>query len=130
MSFLNLWQEARGSVLRRRYDGLRARIDAADPAAKSACFGVVKSTFDLLSRHYARASSAERKDVLKHASKTIHQLSDAGDWPRAAGLTLIMLNLEARHLPGDDAAALKAATDALISGEGAYPDAQRLRRAG
>lgn len=130
MSFLKLWQEARGSVLRRRYDGLRARIDAADPAAKSACFGVFKSTFDLLSKHYASASNAERKGVLKHASRTIHQLSEAGDWPRAAGLTLIMLNLEARHLPGDDAAALKAATDALIGGEGVYPEAQSLRRAG
>ena len=115
MIFLDhLWQEARGNVLRRRYDGLKARIDAADPAAKSACFDVVKSTFDLLSKHYAKSSSAERKGVLKHASRTIHQLSDAGDWPRALGLTIIMLNLEASHLPGDDAAVLKAATDALI----------------
>jgi len=114
MNFVNLWQEARGSVLRRRYDGLKPRIAAADPAAKSACLGVVKSSFELLSRHYASVSGAERKVVLKQASKTIHQLSDAGDWPRALGLTIIMLNLEARHLPGDDAAVLKAATDVLI----------------
>src|SRR4030095_1781330 len=114
MKFLNLWQEARGNVLRRRYEGLKPRIDAADTAAKSACLGVVKSNFEFLSSRYAQASSAERTRILKHASNTVHQLSDASDWPRALGLTIIMFNLEARHLPGDDAAVLKAATDALI----------------
>jgi hypothetical protein len=120
MSFLNLWQEARGNVLRRRYEGLKARIDTADATAKSACFGVVKSHFEFLSSRYASASGAERKRVLKQASMTLHQLSDASDWPRALGLTIIMLNLEARHLPGDDAAALKAATDALIREANTY----------
>ena len=42
MSFLNLWHKARANVLRGRYEDLRSRIDAADPAAKAACFGVVK----------------------------------------------------------------------------------------
>jgi hypothetical protein len=130
MNFLNLWQEARGNVLRRRYEGLKPRIDAADSAAKSACLGVVKSNFEFLSSRYAKASSAERKRILKHASKTVHQLSDASDWPRALGLTIIMFNLEARHLPGDDAAALKVATDALIEEACAYPEPQPLRRAG
>jgi hypothetical protein len=130
MNFLDLWQEARGNVLRRRYESLKPRIDAADPAAKSACFGVVKSNFEFLSSRYASASSAERKRVLKHASKTVHQLSDASDWPRALGLTIIMFNLEARHLPGDDAAILKAATDALIKEACAYPASQPLRRTG
>jgi hypothetical protein len=130
MKFLNLWHEARANVLCRRYEGLRSRIDAADPAEKSACFGVVKSSFEFLSRRYASASSAERKEVLKHASKTIHQLSDAGDWPRALGLTIIMLNLEARHLPGADAAVLKEATDTLLKEARAYPDPQPLREAG
>jgi hypothetical protein len=130
MYFLNLWQEARGNVLRRRYEGLKSRIDAVDPTAKSACFGVVKSNFEFLSSRYTSASSAERKRVLKHASKTVRQLSDASDWPRALGLTIIMFNLEARHLPGDDAAALKAATDALIKEASAYSEPDPLRRAG
>lgn len=130
MNMLNLWQEARGNVLRRRYEGLKSRIDAVDPTAKSACFGVVKSNFEFLSSHYASASSAERKRVLKHASKTVRQLSDASDWPRALGLTIIMLNLEVRHLPGDDAAVLKAATDALIEEANAYSEPHPLRRAG
>jgi hypothetical protein len=130
MKFLNLWREARANVLRRRYEGLRRRIDAADPAAKAACFGVVKSSFEFLSRRYASASSAGRKEVLKHASKTIHQLSDSGDWPRALGLTIIMFNLEARHLPGNDAAILKEATDALLKEALAYFEPQLLRDAG
>lgn len=130
MKFLNLWHEARANVLRRRYEGLRSRIDAADPTAKSACFGVVKSSFEFLSRRYVSASSAERKEILKHASKTIHKLSDAGDWPRAIGLTIIVFNLEARHLPGNDAAVLKEATDALLKEACAYPEPQPLKEAG
>ena len=127
---MNLWREARANVLRRRYEGLRRRIEAADPAAKAACFGVVKSSFGFLSRRYASASSADRKEVLKHASKTIHQLSDSGDWPRALGLTIIILNLEACHLPGNDAAVLKEATDAFLKEALAYFELQLLRDAG
>ena len=130
MNLLNLWQEARGNVLRRRYESLTPRIDAADATAKSACFGVVKS-FEFLISRYASASSAERKRVLKHVSTTVHQLSDASDWPRALGLTIIMFNLEARHLPGDDATVLKAATDALIKEAREYPEQPHpLKRAG
>ena len=127
MKFLNLWHEARGNVLRRRYEGLKPRIDAANPAAKSACFGVVKSNFEFLSRRYASASSEERKGILKHASRTVHQLSDAGDWPRALGLSVIIFNLEARQLPGSDAAALKEVTDAVIKEACAYPEPQSLK---
>ncbi|MFG3595176.1 hypothetical protein [Bradyrhizobium sp. RDI18] len=130
MKFSNLRHEARANVLRRRYENLRPQIDAADPAAKSACFGVVKSSFEFLSRRYASGSSAERNQVLKHASKTIHQLSDAGDWPRALGLTIIMFNLEACYLPGNDAAILKEATDTLLKEAWAYPEPQPLRGAG
>jgi hypothetical protein len=130
MSFLNLWQEARGKILRKRYEGLMSRIDTADPTTKSACLGVVKSKFEFFDSRYASASSAERKLVLKHASKTVHHLSDAGDWPRALGLTIIMFNLQARHLPGDDAAVLKAATDALIKEANAYSEPHPLRKAG
>ena len=123
MKFLNLWQEARANVLSRRYEGLMRQIDAADPAAKLACFGVV-------SKRYASGSTAERREVFKHASRTIHQLSDSGDWPRALGLTIIMFNLEARHLPGNEAAALKAATDRLLEEAVAYSEPQLLKKVG
>ena len=128
MKFLNLWQEARANVLSRRYEGLMRQIDAADPAAKLACFGVVKSSFEFLSKRYASGSTAERREVFKHASRTIHQLSDSGDWPRALGLTIIMFNLEARHLPGNEAAALKAATDRLLEEAVAYSEPQLLKK--
>lgn len=129
MNFLNLWREARGNVLRKRYEGLRPRIDAADADAKSACFGVMKSHFEFASRHYENASGAERKTFLKHASKTVHQLAGASDWPRALGLTIIMFNLEARYLPGDDAAVLTDATDALIKEACAHSERQPIRKA-
>ena len=130
MKFLNLWQEARGKVLRKRYESLKPRIDTADPEAKSACFAVIKMHFEFASRHYANASSAGRRTFLKTASKTVRELSDTGDWPRALGLDIIKLNLEARDLPGHDAAALKAATDALIEQATANPESRPLRRAG
>ena len=63
MNLLNLWQEARGNVLRRRYEGLKPRIDAADASAKSACFGVVKSNFELLASRYASASLAQNEST-------------------------------------------------------------------
>ena len=129
MNLLNLWQEARGNVLRRRYEGLKPRIDAADATAKSACFGVVRS-FEFLTSRSASAPSAERKQVLKHVSMTLRQLSDASDWPRALGLTIIMFNLEARQLPGDDAAVLKAATDALIKEAREYSESHTLKVTG
>ena len=130
MKFLNLWHDARASVLRKRYEVLRQQIDAADPAAKSACFGVVRSSFEFLSKRYASASIAERTEVLRHASRTIHQLSQSGDWPRAFGLTIIMFNLEARHLPGNEAAALKDATDLLLEEAAAYSEPQLLKKVG
>jgi hypothetical protein len=130
MKFLNLWHEARANVLRRRYEGLRPRIDALDPAAKSACFSVVKSSFEFLSKRYAGAARPERNEILKRVSGTLHQLSNSGDWPRVLGLTIIKFNLEARHLPGNDAADLKDATDALLKEALAYPEPQPLRKVG
>ena len=127
---MSLWHEARANVLRKRYEGLRQQIVAADPAAKAACFGVVKSSFGFLSRRYANASSAERKQVFKHAAMTIRQLSVSGDWPRAAGLSIIMFNLESRHLSGNNAAVLEEATDAFLKEASAYVEPQPLRGAG
>ena len=128
MGLLNLWQEARGNVLRKRYEGLKWRIDGADFPAKSSRFGYINSRFELFSSRYASASTADRKRILKNASKISHQLSDAGDWPRALGLGIMVFNLEARRLPGDDAAFVKAATDALIKEANAYSKPHPLRR--
>lgn len=119
----NLWQEARGNVIRKQYDGLKSRIDAADIPAKSACFALIRK-FEPFRVSYANASSADRKRILQVASKTARQWFDAGDWPRAFGLAIVMFNLETGHLPGDGAAVVKAATDALISEANAYSEVQ------
>lgn len=115
MGILNLWQEARGNVLRKRWDKLKCRIDAADSPAKSACFGYIKSRSESLSHHYASSSSADQKRIYKRAVKVSHQLSKAGDWPSVWGLHVMMLNIETRYLPGNDAASVKVETDALIA---------------
>ena len=44
-------------------------------------------------------------------------------------LTIIMFNLEARYLPGDDAAVLKAATDDLIKEAKLYSELHPHRKA-
>lgn len=123
----DLWQEARGSILRKRYEGLRSRIDAADIPAKSACFDFIRSKFEPFRRSYANASSTDRKRILKLVATTAHQAFAAGDWPRAFGLAVIMFNLEAGYLPGEDAAVVKAATDVLIDEAYVYPEPQADR---
>ena len=107
-------EEPRGNVLREQYDDLKRWIDAANGPAKSACFNYIRSTFDTVTEGYALASSADREQLLKEARKVSRQLWDKGDWPLALALGVIMLNVESRFVPGDDAAFVKAATDALI----------------
>ena len=124
MGILNLWREERGNVLRKQFDDLKQRMDAADADAKLACFNCIKSTANDVSGGYADASSADRKQILRHAAKVSRQLWDRGDWPQALGLGIIMLNAESRFVPGDDAAYVRAATDALIK-EAQSPRVQR-----
>jgi len=124
MGILNLWREDRGNVLRKQFDDLKQRMDAADADAKLACFNCIKSTANDVSGGYADASSADRKQILRHAAKVSRQLWDRGDWPQALGLGIIMLNAESRFVPGDDAAYVRAATDALIK-EAQSPRVQR-----
>ncbi len=104
----------RGNVLRREYNDLKRRIDAADVMSKSACFNHIRSTFGLVSEGYALASPADRERILKEIREISRQLWGAGNWPQALALGVIMLNIESRFAPGDDASFVKAATEALI----------------
>jgi hypothetical protein len=122
MRILNLWRGARGNVLRKQYDDLKQKIDAANAHAKLACFECIKSKAHDVSEGYANASSADRKRISRHAVEVSHQLWDRGDWPQALGLGIIMLNAESRFVPGDDAAYVRAATDALIKEAQSLPE--------
>jgi hypothetical protein len=104
----------RGEVLREEYDDLRRRIDAQNVEQQSACFSYIKSNYNSVNAGYALASSADRERILKEVSEVSRQLWAAGNRPQALGLGVIMPNIESQFTPGDDAAVVKAATDALI----------------
>jgi hypothetical protein len=104
----------RRNVLREEYFDLKQRIDAADVTSKLACFNHMKSTFAPVSDGYALASSADRERILKEIREVSRQLWNAGDRPQALAFGVIMLNIESQFTPGDDAAFVKAATEALI----------------
>jgi len=115
MRIPSLWgREVRGNVLREEYDDLKRRIDAADVMSRSACFNHIRSTFGPVSEGYELASSADRERILKEIREVSRQLWNAGNRPQALALGVIMLNVESQSAPGDDAAFVKAATDALI----------------
>jgi hypothetical protein len=129
MGIVNLWQEARGNVLRKKWDKLKRRIDAADFSAKSACLGYIKTRSESFGRLYARSSSADKKRICKRVAKESLRFLKAGDWPSACGLYVMMLNIESRYLPGSDAACVKVETDALIEEASAISDPASLGRA-
>ena len=122
MGIVNLWQEARGNVLRKKWDKLKRGIDTADFSAKSACLGYIKTRSESLGRLYARSSSADQKRIYKRVAKESLRFSKAGDWPSACGLYVMMLNIESGYLPGSDAACVKVETDALINEASAISD--------
>jgi hypothetical protein len=63
---------------------------------------------------YKLASPDDRERILGEVRAVSRQLWEAGNRPQALALGVIMLNIESQFLPGDDAAFVKAATDALI----------------
>jgi hypothetical protein len=116
MRIPSLWKrKVRGSDLREEYNDLKWRIDAADIMSKSACFNHIKSTFGQATEGYALAIGADRERILNQIREVSRQLWDAGNRPQALALGVIMLNIESEFAPGNDAAFVKAATDALIN---------------
>lgn len=126
MGIVNLLQEARGNVLRKKWDKLKYAIEAADFPAKSACLGYIKTRSESFGRLYARSSSADQKRIYNRVAKESLRFSKAGDWPSACGLYVMMLNMESRYLPGTDAACVKVETDALIKEASAISDPASL----
>ena len=104
----------RSEVLRAEYNDLKRQIDAADIMSRSACFNHIRSTFGPVREGYELASRADRERILKEIRKVSRQLWNAGNRPQALALGVVMLNVESRLARGDDAAFVKAATDALI----------------
>ena len=106
--------KVRGNIPREQYDDLKRRIDALDVEPKSACFNYIKSTYGPVNDGYQLASSADRERILKELRDVSRRLWSAGNRPQALALGVLMLNLESQLTPGDDAAFVKQATEALI----------------
>jgi hypothetical protein len=104
----------RGNILREQYDDLKRRIDALDVEPRSACFNYIKSTYGPVNEGYELASSTDRERILKELRDVSRRLWSAGNRPQALALGVLMLNIESRLTPGDDAAFVKQSTDALI----------------
>ena len=114
MGILNLWREARGSVLRKEYEDLMARVNGANQSAKSAFLNNVEQTKDTVGEAYAAASKAERKSILKEMRDAMREMWAGGDWPSALGLGISCLHAESLFTPGEDAAYVKLETGRLI----------------
>jgi hypothetical protein len=104
----------RGNILREQYDDLKRRIDALDVEPRSVCFSYIQSTYGPVNEGYELASSADRERILKELRDVSRQLWSAGNRPQALALGVLMLNIESQLTPGDDAAFVKQATEALI----------------
>ena len=72
---LDLWREARGKVLRKRWDGLMQRVDHIDDPARVACLDYIKWKFEPLSQRYGKASKADRKRISRQVRKVSGQLT-------------------------------------------------------
>jgi hypothetical protein len=115
MSMLDLWREARGKVLRKRWNGLMQVVERIDGQGRGTCLDYIRSRFDPLNMRYTNSSRAERKRIFRHAVKVSQQLAGSGNWPSALGLRIMIMNLTVRDLPGSDAGYVKLASDALIA---------------
>jgi hypothetical protein len=104
----------RGNILREQYDDLKRRIDALNVEPRSVCLNYLKSTYRPVNEGYELASSADRERILKELRDVSRRLWSAGNRPQALALGVLMLNIESELTPGDDAAFVKQATDALI----------------
>ncbi len=107
-------REAGDNGLRKKYEDLKRRIDAEDFTTKSAYFNHIRSTYRPVSEGYALASSADRERILNEVREVSRRLWETGNRAQALGLGVIMLNIESQLLEDDDAAFVKAGTDALI----------------
>jgi len=103
-----------GNLLRQQYDDLKRRIDAQNVEQKSTFLNYIKKTFGPVNEGYELASSADRGRILRELRDVSLQLWTAGNRPQALALGIILLDIESQFTPGEDAAAVKAATAALI----------------
>jgi hypothetical protein len=114
MGMLDMWRQARGTVLRKEYEDTIARMQDSNAPAKSAFLFQVHQTIDAVVEAYSSASTSDRKTLLAEMSKNCLEMWKSGDWPSSLGLAISCLNAESRFVPGDDALYVRTETDRIV----------------
>ena len=107
----DLFEAARGGVMRKEFEDAMARIGAAN---RWAVYNIVQHTIGPLREAYGPASLHRRETLLEECRKSGTEMWNSGDWPSALGLCISCLNIESEYLPGEDAAYVKTETDKII----------------
>ena len=113
----DLFEEARGGVLRKELEDMRARIGVAN---RWAVYKHVQQMIGSLREAYGPASKHRREALLEECRKSGAEMWRSGDWPSALGLCISCLNIESEYLPGKDAAYVKTETDEIIEQAAKY----------
>ena len=108
----DLFEEARGGVLRNEFKDTMARISAAN---RWAVYKIVQQTIGPLREAYGPASTHRRETLLEECRKSGTEMWNSGDWPSALGRCISCLNIESEYLPGKDAAYVKRETDKSLN---------------
>ena len=113
----DLFEEARGGVLRNEFKDTMARISAAN---RWAVYKIVQQTIGPLREAYGPASTHRRDALLEECRKSGTEMWNSGDYASVLGLCISCLNIESEYLPGKDAAYVKRETDKIIEQAATY----------
>ncbi len=121
MGLFDRWRrDPRGTVMRKEYDDVIARMRKADDRALESFYNNVDQTGEGLRKIYKAASPKRREAILKECRDAATEIWKSGDLPSSLGLAITALNLESEFMRGKDAAYVNAGTNRIIS------DAKRL----
>jgi hypothetical protein len=120
MGLFGRWRRSRGTVMRKEYDDVIARMRKADDHALESFYTNVDQTAEPLKGVYVSASPKQREAILKECRQAATEMWNSGDWPASLGLAITALNVESEFVRGKDAAYVNAGTNRIIS------DAARL----
>jgi hypothetical protein len=114
VGIVDMWRQARGAVMRKELDDIKARMLCANDVQESAFLTKVAQTIDAVIGAYASAPVSDRRALLKAMVAQTRVMWASGDWPSALGFSISCLNAESQFVPGDDAAYVKRDTDGII----------------
>jgi hypothetical protein len=81
-----MWREARGSVLRKEYEDVAARMAGANAPARSSFLNNIHQTIDEAVTAYSSGSASERKALFEECRKAMTKFGLAVTGPQHSGL--------------------------------------------